>query len=123
MGAGPMSGPRGGVVVPVPSATPAAGIATRWRAAIVGALTGLLGLGAIQYRRNNRRAAIEALREAVSPPQPDDPLAATEPDLVADVAHAPGHRHLGPPPAVPVPRRVARRADRADRVGHPPRFG
>ncbi len=38
-----------------------------------------------------------------------------------DVAHAPGHRHLGPPPKV---RPAVRRASwprRADKNGHPPR--
>ena len=40
-------------------------MSTSWptsrRAAIVAALTGILGYGTIQYRRNNRRAAIAAL--------------------------------------------------------------
>jgi hypothetical protein len=95
---------------------------SRRRAAIVAGLTGLMGYGAIQYRRNNKRAAIAALRDAVEPPQFEDPLDATEVDLTPDVAHAPGHRHLPPPPSVTSPNVAPRSRARADRSGHPGRF-
>ena len=95
---------------------------TSRRAAIVSALTGILGYGTIQYRRNNRRAAIAALHDAVEPPQFDDPLDATEIDLPTDVAHAPGHRHLPPPPTVNIPTSAPRSRPRADKVGHPGRL-
>jgi hypothetical protein len=95
----------------------------RRRAAIVGSITGLLGLGIIQYRRSNRRAAVAALHDAIEPPGVDEPDARTAPEVVADESHAPGHRHLAPPPRSGRPTSIRWARDRADRIGHPGRFG
>ena len=92
------------------------------RAAIMAAITGLMGYGTIQYRRNNRRAAAAALRDAVEPPSLPDPTDATEIDAVEDEAHAPGHRHLPPPPRARRLRSAPVWRPRADRTGHPGRF-
>ncbi|MFN8050157.1 MAG: hypothetical protein U0Q22_01845 [Acidimicrobiales bacterium] len=95
---------------------------SRRKAAIVGALTGLMGYGAIQYRRNNRRAAVAALRDAVEPPSLPDPTDATAILPADDEAHASGHRHLAPPQRSRRPITPRRAPRRADQHGHPGRF-
>ena len=68
-------------------------VGSRRKAAIVGALTGLMGYGTIQYRRNNRRAAIAALRDAVEPPRTPRPHRRH-----GDSAGGRPGTRLGPPP-------------------------
>lgn len=96
----------------------------RWLASLVGGLTGLLGLGVIQYRRRNKRSAAASLRAAVSPTHTDPEVEIDAAATVAeDEAHAPGHRHLGPPPKVRRTGRTVVPMRHADKIGHPARFG
>ena len=111
--------------------------ASRRRAAIIVALAGAVALEVVRYRRKRRRLALDALRSIAAPRHPahghesDGPSATTAGhgthEILDDPAHAPGHRHLPPPPAMArakrAPKGTPRWAPRADRVGHPGRFG
>lgn len=92
-------------------------------AALAGGLTAVLGIGALRYLRANRRAAAQALHDAVSPPSVDDVTPVTGRTPVADEAHAPGHQHLAAAPSQRRPSTPRRARARADRTGHPGRFG
>jgi len=80
----------------------------------------LFGLGAIRARRRRLRKAAEGLRDTVSPPGTPDPLFEEGPG--PDVAHAPGHQHLGPPPGGRRTRRRRGWSQRADTTGYGGRF-
>lgn len=106
--------------------------ARKGRTAIVAALAGLIGIGVARYKRNRRRLAgdvfrsISEQRHASSAPDHDERPGHPSPAGLAaaeDPAHAPGHRHLPPPPKTDRPRSTPRWRPRADRIGHPGRFG
>lgn len=87
------------------------------------AAAGAMSLGALRAKRRRRDHMIaDSLHDTVSPPDLPEPLDATQPEPGADDAHAPGHRHLGPPPRVTKPRAPRIWRVRADKTGHPGRF-
>ena len=83
--------------------------------------TGVMGLGALYSRRRRRLESVaNALHDTVSVAQ--EPSAPVIPEPIADEAHAPGHRHTGPPPVVIRHDRGPSWRRRADKNGHPGRF-
>lgn len=85
---------------------------------VVGAA--VAGGTAVAIRRRSRlHAATQGIKDAILPMHDDGGLPA---DLGTgpDVAHAPGHAHLPPPPRARAPRPLLGRPWRKNAHGHPP---
>lgn len=70
-------------------------------------------------KHHDLSALAKGLHDLLEPPPAAEE--AGHEDRPDDEAHASGHRHVGPPPEIPMPPSVRQAPVRGDRTGHPGR--